>query len=188
MAAVVKALRGQRRTLNGRFARKHEQRRFAAQGVLLSAGAILMFTVTSVPVSLRRRAATTRRRVRGGRRSRSAPPAQIEEMLDARIAELGPAAGRRPPQAPLCCARRSRRAAASQQAAPGTDVTVNISIAPALKSTPEQRSAVVRCLRANRPFRVAAGREALDHRRHRHPDSLVRRRLHDSGPGSRQRS
>jgi cytochrome c-type biogenesis protein CcmH len=64
------------------------------------------------------------------------PPAQIEEMLDARIAELGPATGAPPAGAPgiAAPAAAAPAAAASQQAAPGTDVTVNISIAPALKA------------------------------------------------------
>jgi cytochrome c-type biogenesis protein CcmH len=66
------------------------------------------------------------------------PPAQIEQMLDARIAELGPDEG-----APAGAARsaggtmpQTASAGATPQAAAGTDVTVNIniSIAPALKA------------------------------------------------------
>jgi cytochrome c-type biogenesis protein CcmH len=64
------------------------------------------------------------------------PPAQIEQMLDARIAELGPSEG-----APAGAATsvggtmpQTASGGASPQAAAGTDVTVNISIAPALKT------------------------------------------------------
>jgi cytochrome c-type biogenesis protein CcmH len=64
------------------------------------------------------------------------PPAQIEQMLDARIAELGSADG-----APAGAATSAGGTGAPQtasggasQAAAGTDVTVNIRIAPALKA------------------------------------------------------
>jgi cytochrome c-type biogenesis protein CcmH len=64
------------------------------------------------------------------------PPAQIEQMLDARIAELGPAEG--PPAGAVTPAGgtmpQSTSGGAAPQAAAGTDVTVNISIAPALKA------------------------------------------------------
>ena len=70
------------------------------------------------------------------------PPPQIEQMLDARIAELGPpadaAAGARPAR-PLAGAAAGTSASpagtsASAGASSAADVTVNISIAPALKS------------------------------------------------------
>jgi len=63
------------------------------------------------------------------------PPGQIEQMLDARIAELGPA-GDAPGGAAISAggtAPQTATAGASPPAA-GTDVTVNISIAPALKA------------------------------------------------------
>ncbi|MDP9010250.1 MAG: tetratricopeptide repeat protein [Pseudomonadota bacterium] len=55
------------------------------------------------------------------------PPAQIEQMLDARIAELGPAPGSGTNASPAGTDATSEGAAAAQ-------VTVNIRIAPALKS------------------------------------------------------
>jgi cytochrome c-type biogenesis protein CcmH len=71
------------------------------------------------------------------------PPPQIEQMLDARIAELGPGAGSS--AAGRAAAGTADAAPAGTSASPagtstsagdlsGADVTVNISIAPALKS------------------------------------------------------
>ncbi|MDP9014475.1 MAG: hypothetical protein M3O41_17810 [Pseudomonadota bacterium] len=83
------------------------------------------------------------------------PPAQIEQMLDARIAELGPADGARPNGAPStggtlpqnrlagdagesttaaggASAANGATAASGATAAAGTEVTVNVRIAPAL--------------------------------------------------------
>jgi cytochrome c-type biogenesis protein CcmH len=63
------------------------------------------------------------------------PPAQIEQMLDARIAALGPAGGA--PGGAATSAGGTAPQTASAGASPpaaGTDVTVNISIAPALKA------------------------------------------------------
>src|SRR5450631_512298 len=57
------------------------------------------------------------------------PPAEIEQLLDARIAELGPAAG-----APARDMTPAAGGAAAAASATGAEVTVNISIAPALKA------------------------------------------------------
>ena len=71
------------------------------------------------------------------------PPPQIVQMLDARIAELGPAAGSSAAgaaaagtadAAPAGTSASPAGTSASQGALNGADVTVNISIAPALKS------------------------------------------------------
>jgi cytochrome c-type biogenesis protein CcmH len=64
------------------------------------------------------------------------PPAQIEQMLDTRIAELGPSEGAPAGAATSAGGTMPQTASggASPQAAAGTDVTVNISIAPALKT------------------------------------------------------
>jgi cytochrome c-type biogenesis protein CcmH len=69
------------------------------------------------------------------------PPAQIEQMLDARIAELGPAGSVAPGSASAAAApaaaptgRAAAAEAASPQGAERAEVTVNISIAPALKA------------------------------------------------------
>jgi cytochrome c-type biogenesis protein CcmH len=76
------------------------------------------------------------------------PPAQIEQLLDARIAELGPAPGASGASlaatggsAPIGAAAavaaagtRGDAAAAGTPGAPAAEVTVNISIAPALKA------------------------------------------------------
>ena len=69
------------------------------------------------------------------------PPAAIEQMLDARIAELGPATGAPVSGAPVTAAGPPGRAAPQQSAgsvsAPpggGAEVTVNITIAPKLKT------------------------------------------------------
>jgi cytochrome c-type biogenesis protein CcmH len=69
------------------------------------------------------------------------PPPQIVQMLDARIAELGPAAGNSAAgtagtadAAPTGTSASPAGTSASQGALNGADVTVNISIAPALKS------------------------------------------------------
>jgi cytochrome c-type biogenesis protein CcmH len=72
------------------------------------------------------------------------PPAQIEQMLDARIAELGPPEGS-PAAGNAAAGSAANAAAAGTSASPGGTstsaqdligavVTVNISIAPALKS------------------------------------------------------
>jgi cytochrome c-type biogenesis protein CcmH len=71
------------------------------------------------------------------------PPPQIVQMLDARIAELGPAAGTSAAgraaagaadAAPAGTSASPAGTSASSGALNGADVTVNISIAPALKS------------------------------------------------------
>jgi cytochrome c-type biogenesis protein CcmH len=69
------------------------------------------------------------------------PPAQIEQMLDAKIAELGAAGAGSAADAAARGAAPSVGGAAAQSsagaadaAAPGAEVTVNISIAPALKA------------------------------------------------------
>jgi cytochrome c-type biogenesis protein CcmH len=67
------------------------------------------------------------------------PPPQIEQMLDARIAELGPAAGSSAAGATADAAPAGTNASpagtsSSAGGMGGADVTVNISIAPALKS------------------------------------------------------
>jgi cytochrome c-type biogenesis protein CcmH len=76
------------------------------------------------------------------------PPQDIEELLDARIAELGPpgsspagadaagaaTAGAAAPGGLTPTAGGAAAQSASSAAAPGADVTVNISIAPALKA------------------------------------------------------
>ncbi|HEY4443227.1 MAG TPA: tetratricopeptide repeat protein [Steroidobacteraceae bacterium] len=68
------------------------------------------------------------------------PPPQIVQMLDARIAELGPAAGSSAgaagtaDAAPAGTSASPAGTSASQGALNGADVTVSISIAPALKS------------------------------------------------------
>src|ERR1700686_3532477 len=66
------------------------------------------------------------------------PPPQIVQMLDARIAELGPAAGTSAAgtaaAAPAGSSASPAGTSASSGALNGADVTVNISIAPALKS------------------------------------------------------
>lgn len=66
------------------------------------------------------------------------PPPQIEQMLDARIAELGPvggsAAGAAADPAPAGSNASSAGTGPSAGGLSGADVTVNISIAPALKS------------------------------------------------------
>jgi cytochrome c-type biogenesis protein CcmH len=56
------------------------------------------------------------------------PPAQIEQMLDARIAELGPAEAGNPP------AGSAAMVNAPEGAASDADVSVNIRIAPAIKA------------------------------------------------------
>jgi cytochrome c-type biogenesis protein CcmH len=66
------------------------------------------------------------------------PPPQIEQMLDARIAELGPAggsaAGAAADPAPAGPNASPAGTGPSAGGVSGADVTVNISIAPALKS------------------------------------------------------
>ncbi len=69
------------------------------------------------------------------------PPAEIEQMLDARIAELGAAGGGPAAGAPAPGMASAAGGAAAPDAgtaaaapAPGAEVTVNISIAPALKA------------------------------------------------------
>lgn len=57
------------------------------------------------------------------------PPAQIEQLLDARIAELGPGAGLPPGRGTA-----AEGNAGSAAAAGGAEAVVNISIAPALKA------------------------------------------------------
>ncbi|MGO8858289.1 MAG: tetratricopeptide repeat protein [Steroidobacteraceae bacterium] len=65
------------------------------------------------------------------------PPAEIDQLLDARIAELGPAGGGPAAAAPApgtAPAAGGAAGAAAPASAPGAEVTVNISIAPALKA------------------------------------------------------
>jgi cytochrome c-type biogenesis protein CcmH len=63
------------------------------------------------------------------------PPPQIEQMLDARIAELGsPGTGTPTEAAPAGTSASPAGTSASDGGLSGADVTVNISIAPALKS------------------------------------------------------
>jgi cytochrome c-type biogenesis protein CcmH len=64
------------------------------------------------------------------------PPEQIEQLLDARIAELGPAgaAGAGPSAAPAAAGSGPQTAAAATAANPAAEVTVNLSLAPALKA------------------------------------------------------
>jgi cytochrome c-type biogenesis protein CcmH len=66
------------------------------------------------------------------------PPPQIVQMLDARIAELGPPAGspaaRTADTAPAGTSASSAGTSESTGASSGAEVTVNISIAPGLKS------------------------------------------------------
>ena len=65
------------------------------------------------------------------------PPAEIDQLLDARIAELGPAGGGPAAAAPapgMAPAAGGAAGAAAPASAPGAEVTVNISIAPALKA------------------------------------------------------
>jgi len=56
------------------------------------------------------------------------PPAQIEQLLDARIAELGPVEAGSSPVGNLAAGN------SPEQAAPDADVSVNIRIAPAIKA------------------------------------------------------
>jgi cytochrome c-type biogenesis protein CcmH len=63
------------------------------------------------------------------------PPAQIEQLLDARIAELGPAAaGTATAVASKATAVNETAGNSSEQAASDADVNVNIRIAPAIKA------------------------------------------------------
>ena len=63
------------------------------------------------------------------------PPPQIEQMLDARIAELGPpGTGGAPEGAPAGTSASPAGTSTSEGGLSGAEVTVNISIAPALKS------------------------------------------------------
>ncbi|HEY4968739.1 MAG TPA: tetratricopeptide repeat protein [Steroidobacteraceae bacterium] len=63
------------------------------------------------------------------------PPPQIEQMLDARIAELGPpGTGAATEAAPAGTSASPAGTSTSDGGLSGTEVTVNISIAPALKS------------------------------------------------------
>jgi cytochrome c-type biogenesis protein CcmH len=62
------------------------------------------------------------------------PPAQIEQLLDARIAELGPAEAGNPPAAGSAIAGAAARVNAPEGAASDADVSVNIRIAPAIKA------------------------------------------------------
>ena len=65
------------------------------------------------------------------------PPAEIDQLLDARIAELGPAGGGSAAAAPapgMAPAAGGAADAAAAASAAGAEVTVNISIAPALKA------------------------------------------------------
>jgi cytochrome c-type biogenesis protein CcmH len=63
------------------------------------------------------------------------PPAQIEQMLDARIAELGPpGSGAATEAAPAGTSASPAGTSTSDGGLSGAEVTVNISIAPALKS------------------------------------------------------
>jgi cytochrome c-type biogenesis protein CcmH len=62
------------------------------------------------------------------------PPAQIEQLLDARIAELGPAEAGNPPAAGSARAGSAAMVNAPEGAAPDADVSVNIRIAPAIKA------------------------------------------------------
>src|SRR5258708_9561418 len=61
------------------------------------------------------------------------PPAQIEQMLDARIAELGAAEAGNPP-AGTAAPGSATMVNAPEGAASGADVSVNIRIAPAVKA------------------------------------------------------
>jgi cytochrome c-type biogenesis protein CcmH len=60
------------------------------------------------------------------------PPAQIEQLLDARIAELGPAAAGNSPQQPGISGEQT--GIPPGQAASDAEVSVNIRIAPAIKA------------------------------------------------------
>ena len=62
------------------------------------------------------------------------PPAQIEQLLDARIAELGPAEAGNPPAAGSARAGSAAMVNATEGAASDADVSVNIRIAPAIKA------------------------------------------------------
>jgi cytochrome c-type biogenesis protein CcmH len=62
------------------------------------------------------------------------PPAQIEQLLDARIAELGPAEAGNSPAAGGAIAGSAAMANAPEGAASDADVSVNIRIAPAIKA------------------------------------------------------
>ena len=62
------------------------------------------------------------------------PPAQIEQLLDARIAELGPAEAGNPPAAGGASAGSAAMVNAPEGAASDADVSVNIRIAPAIKA------------------------------------------------------
>ena len=62
------------------------------------------------------------------------PPAQIEQLLDARIAELGPAEAGNPPAAGSARAGSAAMVNAPEGAASDADVSVNIRIAPAIKA------------------------------------------------------
>ncbi len=65
------------------------------------------------------------------------PPAEIDQLLDARIAELGPAGGGTAAAAPapgMAPAAGGAGGGAAPASAQGAEVTVNISIAPALKA------------------------------------------------------
>jgi cytochrome c-type biogenesis protein CcmH len=62
------------------------------------------------------------------------PPAQIEQLLDARIAELGPAEAGNSPVAGGASAGNAAMVNAPEGAASDADVSVNIRIAPAIKA------------------------------------------------------
>jgi cytochrome c-type biogenesis protein CcmH len=62
------------------------------------------------------------------------PPPQIVQMLDARIAQLGPIAGDVPGATPSGTNASPPGTSTSEQGSAGAQVTVNISISPALKS------------------------------------------------------
>jgi cytochrome c-type biogenesis protein CcmH len=62
------------------------------------------------------------------------PPAQIEQLLDARIAELGPAEAGNSPAAGGAIAGSAAVVNAPEGAASDADVSVNIRIAPAIKA------------------------------------------------------
>jgi hypothetical protein len=99
------------------------------------------------------------------------PPPQIEQLLDARIAELGlPAAAGATPASGPSNRRRHHR------------------LGPGIEGEIDRRSAAVRVCARTRRSGTAAGSKTLDNSGHGHPNTSFRRRLDDARTSSSQRS
>ncbi len=119
------------------------------------------------------------------------PPAQIEQLLDARIEELGAAEPGGSPAASSLAASSPGQFAGEQLARTGRIRCGSQREHPyraGYQGAPDPRGPIVRVRARTGREGPAAGREAPDQRRHRHADSSVRRRLDVAGTGSDERT